>query len=183
MKKISFLTLFLIFGCGKQVVDINFDSVKDPSIEIYVNEFIEIAQQCFDRQAHYSSFSYGFNELEEIRKKKESKDTVGVCLMMPSSRKAMMAIRYSSWAQMPNETRKILVFHEMMHCYGGQREHVDGHDHIMNPYLSIGPKTFRDNFQRYVEDLFGKETHCDLQYEDRELPEGSEMNPLHIKVM
>lgn len=74
--------------------------------------------------------------------------TMGHCKAYP--RKRIIEIKRSSWVQMDETEKEILMFHELGHCILGFSGHIDDASHIMNEYLLFDyfpdRKTALDNF-------------------------------------
>lgn len=181
MKIIALLGLSLLTSCGVKREELHFDSVHDPHIGEYIHEFTRIAKKCYGIEAEYHALSYGFNELERIRKEPGREGVVGVCLRTDSG-KALIAVRHSYWVNATPAQRTILIFHEMKHCYTNDPDHINDRDHIMNSQLSINDNDFITNYQSYMDDLFGYPASCDLAYKKVEVPENIEVNPLTVSI-
>lgn len=169
--KISIILLALLFitSCGKKVPLVSRGLIVTSELEPYIQNFIDIAEDCYGAKPIYRRLTVGVEE-DMNKKKKEGDKMLAYCSEWSNGASYIKVRRTALNDLHPHEVRRA-IFHEMGHCYLGLDHNEENAMSIMYPYLA--PYWAFDNYdEAYMNDLFGKEATCDLsQYNMDETPE------------
>ena len=148
--KIDFINEAAVFGLNLDLgeIPINFGDLDNIESRTTLHHAHNNSENCDKDHGH---FAYRVNNAGDTQ-------TVGVCIEYSNGLKEIL-LRESSWQNLSDLSREILVFHELGHCDDAlDRDHIDatyrGYDlSIMNSLL-INPTDYVRYYDEYQEELF-----------------------------
>lgn len=143
---LGLLVGLLLAGCGPRLYPIEMESAKDFSV--YRNLYAEIKHETLGQGV--AQFPIVFGHLTK------TKDVVqyGVCVIEGPMR--WIVIDSVVWSSMTEESRKELIFHEMIHCDLDFLTHVGLSGNIMNSmhqFLPSPEASLAGFFEEYSQGL------------------------------
>lgn len=169
MNKLKYLIfLQLLVSCGPQdAEDFSFNPNSPDKPEFYIDpRFQPIIEEYKQFAANFSLGEGESNKLLRVEtaslQKQEREELLGECaiykiksknLMSGESKKSVYytTITVLDSLSVNNFTTKIVMFHELTHCFY-QIGHIDDRVHIMNSYLPYG-KISQSSWQTFLRDL------------------------------
>lgn len=140
-------SIFLTIGCGPRLDSIEMESAKEFSV--YRNLYAEIKFNALGVEVNQFPIVFG-----HLAKTKE-KTVYGKCVIEGPMR--WIVIDSATWQWMGENSRKELIFHEMIHCDLDFLTHVDlGGNimHSMHQFLASPEASLAGFFEEYKQGLY-----------------------------
>jgi len=164
-KRISMLTLNAFILALLMNSSPSSQGLKDNELKPYVSTFIELSGKLNRLDAAYKAMTV------KIRFGNPGKGNLAACFYMMNE----VTVDKTAFTNLLNENKEELILHELGHCALDLMHSEDG---IMRATGLYNPKSYRDNYTKLVNDLFGirPKNYIKIEYDPSKYSQGKTMS-------